>query len=97
MYIKVYEDINVIDGVDGWELVEMDWSPDDGMSCFQYERTISGVGVELAVVWRPQPTTFRHEGWWDRDRTERVMTFTELDWYKYERGRYDEEVDFDWV
>lgn len=97
MYIKVYEDVAVTDGADGWELVEMDWSPEDGMSCFQYERTIPGVGVELAIVWRPQPTTFRHTGWWERDRTERVVKFTELDWYKYERGHYDEEVEFDWV
>lgn len=80
---------------DGWQLVEMDWFPEDGMSRFIYERTIPGVGVESSVVWRPQPTAFNHEGWWERDRTERVFELTELDWLKYERGHYDEEVEFD--
>jgi hypothetical protein len=82
-------------GVDGWELVEMDWNPDDGVSYFLYERTITGVGVETRVVYREQPTTFRHDGWWDRDRTERVYKLTELDKFKIERGYYNEEVEFD--
>ena len=88
-------DKNIQHGVDGWELVEMDWYQDDGMSYFLYERIVPGTGIEIAEVWRPQPTTFRHEGWWERDRTERVYEFTELDRYKYERGHYNEEVDYD--
>lgn len=96
MYIRNYTDRDVLDGVDGWELVDMEWSPEDGVSCFQYERTIPGEGIELAVVWRAQPTRFRHEGWWERDRTERVLALTELDYHKLERGLYDEEVSFDW-
>lgn len=92
-YLKVYEDLPVTDSVDGWELIDMEWYPEDGMSCFQYERLIPGEGVELAIVWRPQPITFRHVGWWERDRTERVLILTELDWNRIERGLYNEPVE----
>lgn len=92
-YFRVTENLDVINGQDGWELVEMDWDPRDGMSCFQYERTIKDKGVELAIVWRPQPVTFVHRGWWDRDKTERVLEMTDCDWSRYERGLYNDPVE----
>lgn len=92
-YTKVYEDLDVSEGVDGWFLNDMEWYPEDGMSCFQYERTVPGVGVELAIVWRPQPTTFRHTGWWQRDKTIRVLEFTDRDRSRIERGLYRDAVD----
>lgn len=96
-YIRVFENRDVINGVDGWVLIDMDWDPEDGMSCFQYERAIPGEGVELAIVWRPQPITFTHRGWWQRDRTERVLTLTECDWSRLERGLYHEPVEgYEW-
>lgn len=94
-YIRVIEDLEVSHGVDGWTLVEMDWSAYDGMSCFQYERTVVGEGVELAIVWRAQPATFEHNGWWKRDRTERVLELSKRDWSRIERGLYNEPVDMD--
>lgn len=94
-YVNVYQDVEVFTGVGGWELVDMEWYQEDGMSCFQYERTIPGVGVELAIVWRPQPVTFNHVGWWERDRTERVFNLTERDWSRWERGLYNDPVDVD--
>ncbi len=95
-YIKEYIDYDAHHGVDGWLLVDMEWYPEDGMSCFQYERTIPGVGIELAVKWREQPATFQHEGWWERDRTERILKLTERDWSRYERGLYSEPVEVEY-
>jgi hypothetical protein len=92
-YIKVYEDLDVISGTDNWDLIDMEWYPEDGMTCFQYERIIEGEGIELAIVWRPQPITFRHTGWWERDRTERVLELTALDRSRYERGLYNDPVE----
>lgn len=92
-YLKVYEDLQVINGQDNWELIDMEWYPEDGMSCFQYERTIPGEGVELAIVWRPQPITFRHTGWWERDRNVHVLGFTDRDRSRIERGLYNEPVE----
>lgn len=92
-YLKVYEDLEVVHDVDGWKLVDMEWYPEDGMSCFQYERLITGEGIELAVVWRPQPNTFRHTGWWERDRTVRVFELTNLDRIKIERGLYNDPLE----
>lgn len=94
MYIRTYSDLDVQHGVDGWVLDDMEWYTEDGMSCFQYER-ITPEGVELAIVWRPQPATFQHEGWWERDRTERIFAFTERDRMRLERGLYNEVVEFD--
>lgn len=92
-YVRVIENIDVVSGQDGWELIDMEWDPEDGMSCFQYERTVPGEGVELAIVWRPQPVTFVHRGWWERDRTERVLGFTDRDRSRIERGLYNDPVE----
>lgn len=97
-YIRILEldGDEVAHGVDGWTLLDMEWYPEDGMSCFQYERTIPGEGVELAITWRPQPVTFKHTSWWERDRTERVLGFTDRDRLRLERGLYNEPVEFDY-
>lgn len=80
-------------GVDGWVLVEMEWYPEDGMACFQYERNVPGVGVESTVTWRPQPVTERHEGWSTRNRQEVVLGYTDCDRIRLERGLYNDPVD----
>lgn len=85
-YLNVFYDIERQHGVDGWLLDDMTWYPEDGMTCFQYERAIPGVGLELSVVWRPQPTTFKHDGWWERNRQESVLPLTDRDWMRWERG-----------
>lgn len=77
-------------GVEGWELEEMDWDPVTGVSVFYYTR-----GEETRTVYRPQPVTFKHEGWWERDRTERVLGFTDRDLSRIERGLYNEPVDME--
>lgn len=94
-YVKVYQDLETQHDVDGWKLVDMEWYQDDGMSCFQYERKTEE-GLELSIVWRPQPVTFKHTGWWERDRTERVFELTECDKSRLERGLYHEPVEFDY-
>ena len=94
-YLKVYENLNPTHGVDGWLLDDMTWYPEDGIAVFQYERTIPGVGVELAIVSRPQPTIFRHDGWWARDRAERTLPLTDRDWLRWERGIDLNPEDFD--
>jgi hypothetical protein len=95
-YLRIIEDTEVTHGVDGWYLDDMTWYPEDGLAVFQYERTIPGVGLELAIVKRPQPTTFKHPGWWGRNRTQETLKLTEKDWLRWERGidlNPDEEYD----
>ena len=95
-YIKIYQDLDVHHEVDGWLLVDMEWYPEDGMSCFQYERTIAGVGVELAVKWREQPIHEGHDGWATRNRDVKVLGFTDRDLLRIERGLYNEPVEIDY-
>lgn len=94
-YVNVYYDLEVTHDQDGWQLDDMTWYPEDGMACFQYERAIPGVGLELAVIWRKQPAHTSHEGWQQREKTERVFSLSECDWLRWERGIDLNPVDFD--
>jgi hypothetical protein len=85
-YVNTYYNLDVSHGVDGWYLDDMEWYPEDGAACFQYERSIPGVGLELAVVWREQPSMFEHQGWKDRNKDVQVLPLTEKDWIRFERG-----------
>jgi hypothetical protein len=93
-YTKVYTDLDVTHGVDGWLLDDMTWYQEDGVAVFQYERPIPGVGVELAIVERSQPILETHRGWAKRSRKETVLTLTDKDWLRWERGidLYPDEV-----
>lgn len=94
-YLKVYEDLVVEHGVDGWSLDDMTWYG-DGVAVFQYERVIPGEGVELAIVTRNQATLPRHRGW-DSKAKQGVLSLTDKDWLRWERGidLNPEEVEWD--
>ncbi len=42
-------------GIDGWELVEYEWSPATEHGSFLYERRLKGQPREEAEACRPQP------------------------------------------
>ena len=84
MYLKVYKDLTVTHGVDGWYLDDMTWYG-DGVAEFQYERLIPGVGLELAIVTRNQPTLPNHPGW-DLKTPQGVLELSDKDWSRWERG-----------
>jgi hypothetical protein len=83
-YVKIYSELEVEHGVDGWYLDDMEWRG-DGLALFQYERSVPGVGLELAIVTRKQPTLPRHPGWANR-KPPSTVTLTEKDWVRWERG-----------
>lgn len=95
-YVRIYEDFPALHGKHGWELVAMDWDPDTGSSCFQYERHIQGEGTELAIIWRDQPTIEAHQGWSTRNRDEVVLPLTDCDWSRWDRGLYSEPVEIEY-
>lgn len=82
-YIKIYEDRDVQHGIDGWQLDDMTWYG-DGVAVFQYERSIPGVGLELAIVLRNQATLPNHAGW--TLKSSGVLSLLEKDWIRWERG-----------
>lgn len=55
-------DIDVIDGVDGWELVSFGWDATSGIATLDYERRVEGAFEEARVL-RTQPHDRAHVGW----------------------------------
>ncbi len=50
-------------GVDGWDLVEQDWNPDNGVATLTYERVVPKQAPEVFVKRVRQPIGPQHEGW----------------------------------
>lgn len=53
----------VAHGVDGWQLEEMDWDPNTGLSRFDYSRQVPKALEERCAEIRMQPTVPEHLGW----------------------------------
>ena len=53
-------------GVDGWDLIEQDWNPDNDVATLVYERTLIGQPTQIATLEMPQPTNPSHIGWAER-------------------------------
>jgi hypothetical protein len=60
----------VCDNQDGWQLDEMDWDPETGLSTFQYIK-MTGKIVERKTEVRQQPYSPDHLGWaqlWNQEQ-----------------------------